>query len=88
MKIRIGSKKIRKKGNGNAFQNLMKSVADLFGKKIQIFFLTKLTLCLHKKGLKSSNNYKKLFVVKKWLVTPETSPCVTPGQIGKDLKLG
>ena len=26
--------------------------------------------------------------VKKWVVRPETSACVTPGQKGKDLKLG
>jgi hypothetical protein len=42
MSLRIGSKKIRKNGNGNVFQNLMKTVADFFGKKLLIFLKTKL----------------------------------------------
>ena len=29
----IGSKKMRKDGNGSVFQNLMTTVANLFGKK-------------------------------------------------------
>ena len=35
MRKRIGSKEIGKSGNGNVFQNLMKIVVNLFGKKIK-----------------------------------------------------
>ena len=38
MQNRIGSKKIRKDGNGNFFQNLIRTVANLFGKKKQLIF--------------------------------------------------
>ena len=34
MLFKIGSSKIRKNGNGKFFQNLMKTVANHFGKKI------------------------------------------------------
>ena len=50
---------MRKNGNGNVFQNLMKTVADLFGKKLQIFLnkahpeiLSHMSKFLHKEGLK------------------------------------
>ena len=39
MRKRIGNKKIRKSGNGNVFQNLIKIVVNLFGKKVLLFFM-------------------------------------------------
>ena len=38
MRKRIGNKKIGKSGNGNVFQNLLKIVFHLFGKKNYYFF--------------------------------------------------
>ena len=38
MQKRIGSKEIGKSGNGNVFQNLMKIVVNLFGKKMIFFY--------------------------------------------------
>ena len=39
MRKGIGNKKIRKSGNGNVFQKLIKIVVNLFGKKILLFFV-------------------------------------------------
>ena len=43
MQKRIGSKKLRKVGNGNVFQNLIQIVVNIFEKKSYILFFTQLT---------------------------------------------
>ena len=53
----------------------------------EIFFL--ISKFLKKEGPKRLKFVSQpIFFVKNWLVTPETSPCVMPGQKGNDLKLG
>ena len=94
---RIGNKKVRKSGNGNIFQNLIKIVVNLFGQ----FFLTfcyaadpEIFSCmgqfffLQRRRNKTQISLATYNLASNWLVTQETSPCVTPGPKEKYSKLG